>query len=112
MSATSAGEPNGFRTRLWKMWREAAKAAGQDARLIYDLRRTATRNLIRAGVPQAIAMQITGHLTEETFRRYNIVDDRDLTNAMESVGAMLGAQVQTPTVVVFPQMDGHKTGTK
>ena len=53
--------------------------------LIHDLRRSGVRNLIRSGVPRRIAMKISGHLTESTFERYNIVDSTDLHEAMKKV---------------------------
>jgi hypothetical protein len=42
--------------------------------LLHDFRRTAVRNLERAGVPRSSAMNMTGHLTEAVYRRYAIVD--------------------------------------
>jgi integrase len=53
--------------------------------LIHDFRRSGVRNLIRSGVPRRIAMKISGHLTESTFERYNIVDSTDLHEAMARV---------------------------
>jgi integrase len=53
--------------------------------LIHDFRRSGVRNLIRSGVPRNIAMKISGHLTESTFERYNIVDSTDLREAMAKV---------------------------
>ena len=53
--------------------------------LIHDFRRSGVRNLIRSGVPRNIAMKISGHLTESTFERYNIVDSTDLHEAMAKV---------------------------
>jgi integrase len=68
-----------------KAWRAACKAAGLEGILVHDLRRSCARNLSRAGVPEAVAMKITGHLTASMFRRYRIVDDSDLEDAMERV---------------------------
>src|ERR1017187_5605494 len=53
--------------------------------LLHDFRRSSVRNLIRSGVPRRIAMKISGHLTESTFERYNIVDSTDLHEAMAKV---------------------------
>jgi integrase len=68
-----------------KSWRTACKAAGIPGRLFHDFRRTGVRNLIRAGVPQSVAMRISGHETTKMFDRYNIVDDGDLRSAMQSL---------------------------
>jgi len=53
---------------------------------IHDLRRSATRNLIRAGVDRGTAMKITGHKTEHIFERYNIVSTDDIREALVKVG--------------------------
>jgi integrase len=50
--------------------------------IFHDFRRSAARNLTQAGVPQAVAMQVTGHLTDAMFRRYNIVVTDDLRAAL------------------------------
>src|ERR1700675_1395730 len=54
-------------------------------RLIHDFRRSGGRKFLRARVPRRIAMKISGHLTESTFERYNIVDSTDLHEAMAKV---------------------------
>src|SRR5262249_11324370 len=62
-------------------------------RLFHDLRRTAVRNLERAGVSRSVAMALTGHKTESVFRRYAIVAESDLAIG---VGILAGLHEKFP----------------
>ena len=57
-------------------------ATRYSGKIFHDLRRTASRNMLRAGVPQAVAMTITGHRTDSMFRRYAITDEEQKRDAL------------------------------
>ncbi len=85
-----------------KSWANACVAAKVPGRLFHDLRRTAVRNLIRAGVPQSVAMSITGHETDSVFRRYDIVSQEDKLQALRRTQAHLTAGAEESNVRAFP----------
>ena len=69
-----------------KAWQTACDRAGVEGAWFHDLRRSAVRNLERAGVPQSTAMKLTGHLTASVYRRYSIADHEVLE---EGVGKLV-----------------------
>ena len=75
-------------TTFIKAFRAASMKAGYPDRIPHDLRRTAVRNLVRAGVPERVAMQMTGHKTRSVFERYNVVSECDLVEAAKKLNTL------------------------
>jgi len=85
--------------RFYKTWKKACSDAGISVKVFHDFRRTAVRNMVRSGIPERVAMMISGHKTRCVFDRYNIVNDQDLK---------LAAQKQSK---YLDSLDGHNLGT-
>ena len=87
----------GIPVRRWRTaWRTACQAAGVPTRFLHDCRRTAARNLIRASVPERVAMLLTGHKSRAIFDRYNIIHEQELLDAGNQLVAYLAQQAQAP----------------
>jgi integrase len=86
-----------------RAWRGVVKRAGLSHRIPHDFRRTAVRNLERAGVPRSAAMKMVGHRTEAIYRRYAIADEGVLRDAAEKLATRHHAERNgAPTVVALP----------
>jgi len=96
---------------LKRSWRTACKRVGLgrmvkdgkkqrevwEGKIPHDFRRTAVRNMVRAGVPEKVVMAISGHKTRSVFDRYNIVDERNLEHAARSLSAYFQRETVTLT---------------
>jgi integrase len=67
--------------------------------IFHDLRRSALRNMEKAGVSQSVQMKLSGHKTASVYRRYLIVDEDDTRKALEAAEGYVKTQVRTSNVV-------------
>jgi integrase len=73
---------NGHPVRAFRrIWKTVCTRAGVPNLMFHDLRRSGVRNLRKLGVPESVAMKISGHKTRSIFERYNIVDKNDVIDA-------------------------------
>ncbi len=88
----------------------ARHSADLDHVMIHDLRRTAVRNMIKAGIDPKRAMQISGHKTENVFRRYDIVAEDEAIETGQTMRGYMEKQKLVPKLVPDVTDQGRKGG--
>jgi integrase len=95
--------PDGTRIKDFRYsWAKACRQAGVPDRLVHDFRRTAVRNLERAGVPRSASMAMTGHKTATVFQRYAIIDSAMLEEAARKLAALHTTEEKQTSAKVIP----------
>lgn len=81
-------------------WRQAREAAGFPAVVFHDLRRSGLRAMLQAGVPQSVAMKISGHESAAVFARYNITTADDVRQALQKTASSLATRRHTHSITL------------
>ena len=71
------------------------------------MRRTAARNLRRAGVAEGVIQRIGGWKTRSVFERYNIVTQTDIAEAMNKLKAAEKEQEKAERDLKISHVQGH-----
>jgi hypothetical protein len=93
-----------------RAWLTACRQAGLAGRIPHDFRRTAVRNLERAGVPRSVAMKLVGHKTESVYRRYAIASETDLKDGGVKLERLHRAEPGARVVVGLHEAPGPNSG--
>jgi integrase len=84
-----------------KCWKTACIKAGMPGLLVHDLRRSAVRNFDKNGVSQIVGMMISGHKTASVYKRYRIVPENDIRDALQKVQKAIEQQKKTRQITTM-----------
>jgi integrase len=101
---------NGKRIKDYrKSWDKAREATGLTNKILHDFRRTAVRDMVRAGVNERVARMISGHKTRSVFDRYNIVSEDDLKAAARRHSEHVQSQDKASNVVGLKRVNENQS---